>query len=130
LGIRVEGKTINEHVAAAITAYKSALEVLTRERYPKQWAGIQDCLGTALLHQAAVTEGTEGIELLAQAVTAYRNALEVYTREQLPQEWGMTQNKLAGGGTEQRGTRVGRAMRTTMQHQHSNTIYMCWKIQK
>ena len=40
LGIRVEAMAGNEHLAAAITAYRSALEVYTREQLP------QDCCWT------------------------------------------------------------------------------------
>jgi hypothetical protein len=38
LGIRVEAKAGNEHLAASITAYRSALEVYTREQLPQDWA--------------------------------------------------------------------------------------------
>ena len=44
LGIRVEGKAGNEHLAAAITAYRSALEVYTREQLPQQWALTQNMI--------------------------------------------------------------------------------------
>jgi len=101
LGIRVEGRAVNEHLAAAITAYESALEVYTREQLPQQWARTQIGLGNALGDQAARTEGAKGAELLAQAVTAYRSALEVYSREQLPQEWAITQNNLGNALSDQ-----------------------------
>src|SRR5215472_6721300 len=42
LGIRVEGKAGNEHLVAAIIAYRSALEVYTREQLPQDWAMIQN----------------------------------------------------------------------------------------
>jgi hypothetical protein len=84
LGIRVEGKAGNERLASAITAYRSALEVYTREQLPQDWALTQNNLGLALSDQAARTEGAKGAELLAQAMSAYRSALEVTTREQLP----------------------------------------------
>ena len=60
-----------------MTAYRSALEVRTREQLPQDWATTQNNLGVALWDQAARTEGPKGAELLAQAVTAYRSALEV-----------------------------------------------------
>ena len=68
-------------------AYRSALEVHTREQLPQDWATTQNNLGRALSDQAARTEGPKGAELLAEAVSAYRSALEVRTREQLPQDW-------------------------------------------
>ena len=77
-----------------MSAYRSALEVYTREQLPQNWALTQNNLGNALRDQADRTEGTKGAELLAQAVSAYRSALEVRTREQLPQDWAETQNNL------------------------------------
>jgi hypothetical protein len=81
LGIRVEGKAGNEHLTAAITAYRGALEVYTREQLPQQWAMTQQNLGSALRDQGTRTGGSQGNELLAQAVATYRGALEVITRE-------------------------------------------------
>jgi hypothetical protein len=81
LGIRGEGKAANEHLTDAITAYRKALEVYTRERLPQVWAGVQTNLGNAIQAQGLRTEGSQGNELLAQAVAAYRCALEVYTPE-------------------------------------------------
>jgi tetratricopeptide (TPR) repeat protein len=52
LGIRVEAKAGHEHLAAAITAYRSALEVRTREQLPQFWAMTQNNLGAALSDQA------------------------------------------------------------------------------
>jgi len=67
-----------------VTAYRSALEVRTREQLPQDWAMTQDNLGNALRHQADRTEGQKGAELLAQAVAAYQSALEVYSAEAFP----------------------------------------------
>jgi tetratricopeptide (TPR) repeat protein len=38
LGIRVEGKAVNEHLTAAVVAFRSALEVYTRKELPQDWA--------------------------------------------------------------------------------------------
>ena len=86
----MEGKAGEEHLAAAVTAFRSALEVYTREQLPQEWAMTQNNLGIAHKNQAARTEGTKGAELLAQAVSAYRSALEVYTRDQLPRGWAQS----------------------------------------
>src|SRR5215472_17565660 len=51
LGIRVEGKAGNEHLAAAISAYQSALEIYTHQQLPKEWAMTQNNLGNSLWQQ-------------------------------------------------------------------------------
>jgi tetratricopeptide (TPR) repeat protein len=79
----------------AVTAYRQALLVYTREQLPQLWAGTQNNLGNALQAQGAKIEGQEGVRLLNEAVTAYRQALLVYTREQLPHLWATTQINLA-----------------------------------
>jgi tetratricopeptide (TPR) repeat protein len=77
-----------------VAAYRSALEVRTREQLPQDWAQTQNNLGNALKAQGILSGGAQSNELLAQAVAAYRSALQVYTREQLPQDWAQTQNNL------------------------------------
>jgi hypothetical protein len=83
-----------ELLAQAVTAYRSALEVSTREQLPKYWAMTQTNLGNALRHQAGRTEGTKGAELLAQAVAAYQSALEVYSAETFPFYHKQTEKQL------------------------------------
>jgi len=77
-----------------VTAYRSALEVRTREQLPQDWATTQNNLGLALRDQAARIEGTKGAELLAQAVTAHRSALEVYSAEAFPLDHERTEKHL------------------------------------
>ena len=86
MAARTEGTKGTELLAQAVTAYRSALEVYSREQLPQDWAMTQNNLGEALRDQAARTEGAKGVELLAQAVTAYRNALEVYSAEAFPSQ--------------------------------------------
>jgi tetratricopeptide (TPR) repeat protein len=94
-GRRSEGAKGAELLNQAVAAYRSALEVRTREQLPQRWAQTQESLGEALAEEGRRSEGAKGAELFNQAVAAYRSALEVYTREQLPQDWAMTQNNLA-----------------------------------
>jgi hypothetical protein len=75
---------MDESTTDAITAYRNALEVYTRERLPQDWAAVQTNLGNGLQAQGLRTGGSQGNELLAQAVAAYRRALEVYTAEGFP----------------------------------------------
>jgi hypothetical protein len=76
-GIRSGGKEGTELLAQAMAAYRSALEIYTREQMPQNWAMTQNNLGTALSDQAARTEGPKGVELLAQAVAAFHSCLEI-----------------------------------------------------
>jgi|GEM_PF-5978515 len=48
LGIRIEGPALHHHLAAAVTAYRAALEIYTRALFPQDWAGTQNGLGSAL----------------------------------------------------------------------------------
>jgi len=102
----MEGSAVRQYVTQAVTAYRAALEVYTREELPQDWAMTQNDLVNALAHQGKRTSGEESQRLLAQAVTAYRAALEVYTREELAQDWAMTQNNL-GNALRYQGTRTG-----------------------
>jgi len=77
-----------------VTAFRSALEVRTREQLPQDWAQTQSNLGNALRHQAARTEGPKGAELLAQAVAAYQSALDVYSAEAFPFYHKQTEKQL------------------------------------
>ena len=57
---RTEGAKGTELLAQAVSAYRSALEVSTREQLPQDWAMTQNNLGIALRDQAARTEGAKG----------------------------------------------------------------------
>ena len=81
-------------LAEAVTAFRAALEVQTRQELPQDWAMTQYNLGAALSAQAAQSSGPVVAQLLAEAVTAFRAALEVYTRQEFPQDWAATQNNL------------------------------------
>jgi len=75
----------------AVTAYRAALEVRTRERVPLDWAMTQMNLGNAL---ETLGEREAGTARLEEAVTAYRAALEERTRERTPLDWEVTQYAL------------------------------------
>ena len=105
-GIRTGGERGTQLLAEAVTAYRQALEVYTRETLPQQWATTQNNLGITLGDQGIRTGGERGTQLLAEAVAAYRQALEVYTRETLPQQWATTQNNL-GATLGDQGIRTG-----------------------
>jgi tetratricopeptide (TPR) repeat protein len=81
----------NAALLVAVAAYRAALEELTRERVPLQWATTQNNLGNALRALGGRESGTARLE---EAVTAFRAALEERTRERAPLQWAMTQNNL------------------------------------
>ncbi len=75
----------------AVAAYRAALQELTRERVPLDWALTQVNLGTAL---ASLGERESGTARLEEAVAAYRASLAERTRERVPLDWASTQNNL------------------------------------
>ena len=88
---RGKAKGINAALLVAISAYRAALEELTRERVPLQWATTQNNLGNALWTLGGREGGTARLE---EAVQAFRAALEEWTRERVPLDWATTQNNL------------------------------------
>ena len=74
-----------------MAAYRAALEEMTRERVPLDWATTQMNLGNALWTLGERESGTAHLE---EAVAAFRAALEERTREGVPLDWAMTQNNL------------------------------------
>jgi tetratricopeptide (TPR) repeat protein len=91
----------NAALINAIALYRAALQELTRERVPLNWAMTQNNLGTALQELGRRESGTARLE---QAVEAYRAALQERTRERVPLNWAMTQNNL-GTALQELGSR-------------------------
>ena len=81
----------SEPLQEAVSAYRAALLVLTRERVPLEWAATQNNFGIALRNLGERESGTAHLQ---EAVAAYRAALLEYTRERDPLEWAATQNDL------------------------------------
>jgi tetratricopeptide (TPR) repeat protein len=82
-------------VEDAVTAFRAALEVHTRESH--YWAKGKNNLGTALRTLADQREGTEHLK---EAIEAFRAALLVYTCEECPNHWAMVQTNLGDALTE------------------------------
>jgi tetratricopeptide (TPR) repeat protein len=80
----------------ALAALRAALEVLTRERFPDEWAGIQRNVGNVLSSWGENRETGTPPEpaRLEEALAAFRAALEVWTRERDPSGWALVQNDL------------------------------------
>jgi tetratricopeptide (TPR) repeat protein len=76
----------------AVAAYRAALEEMTRERVPLDWAMTQNNLGNAL---STLGERESGTARLEEAVAAYRAALEEWTREDASHWHDIAQRNLA-----------------------------------
>ena len=72
----------------ASMAFRTALEVLSRETDPRIWGLARIGLGNALASMCEV-EGASALTL-EQAAVAYRGALEVFSREAEPMRWAVT----------------------------------------
>jgi len=80
-----------EYMKTAIAAYKEAMNIYTLERFPMDYAMIQNNLGNAYGTLAEVEATAENCK---KAITAFEEALKVYTLDRLPMEYAMTQNNL------------------------------------
>lgn len=113
-GRSVDGPEAVRLLGEAVSAYRRALLVFTRESMPLEWATTQQNLGFALQEQGARAKGAEANRLFGEAVAAYRQALTIRTREQLPRQWATTQNDLGnalqGQGTRAEGTEATRLL--------------------
>ncbi|PZR84319.1 MAG: hypothetical protein DLM68_13070, partial [Hyphomicrobiales bacterium] len=79
-------------LAAAVEAYRDALQELTRARSPLEWATTQNNLGTALKDLGTRESGTARLE---EAVEAHQEATQELTRARVPVQWAVTQHNLA-----------------------------------
>src|ERR1043165_3564128 len=104
-GRSVDGPESVRLLGEAVSAYRRALLVFTRESMPREWATTQHNLGFALQEQGARAKGSEAVRLLGEALAAYRQALTIRTRDQLPRQWATTQNDL-GNALQGQGTRA------------------------
>ena len=81
-----------QNMEEAITCYKRALEVRTREAFPQDWATTQNNLGVAYSDRIS----GDRAQNMEEAIACHNCALEVHTREAFPEDWAMTQNNLGG----------------------------------
>ncbi|WP_234406421.1 CHAT domain-containing protein [Limnothrix sp. PR1529] len=85
-----------DNLEQAISAYKQAARVYTRQAFPEKWAAIQNNL-VAAYSQRIQDEKADNLE---QAIIASKRALKVYTRDTFPEQWARTQNNLAAAYIE------------------------------
>ncbi|MBO0734321.1 MAG: hypothetical protein J2P49_08410, partial [Methylocapsa sp.] len=76
----------------AIDCRRAALQVITRDRKPSEWARIQSNLGETL---TVVCELEPGTSRLDDALAALHEALKERSRERSLLLWAQTQEKLA-----------------------------------
>ena len=87
LGERESG---TERLEEAVAAYRAALEEMTRERVPLDWASAQGSLGTAL----AAGRARERDGAARGGGGSLSAALEEMTRERVPLDWARSQSNL------------------------------------
>jgi ATP-dependent Clp protease adapter protein ClpS len=90
-----EGQTAGRRAISpprSVEACRAALDELSRQRAPLEWAKAQNDLGNALQFASVGPEGST--TLLEEAIAAHRAALEEYSRERAPVEWAATQSYL------------------------------------
>ncbi len=78
----------------AIADYRNAAKARSCDRYPRDWARVQNNLGSALKQLAVRVEGQEALQQLRASEKAHRAALAFYARYPLPQQWATSQNNL------------------------------------
>lgn len=82
----------NAALLVSIAAYREALNEITRERVPLEWAKTQNNLGAALLRLGERESGTTRLE---EALVAFREAQKEWTQDRVPLQWAATQDNLA-----------------------------------
>jgi len=85
--IRRDGDLYRQSVAS----FEKALELVSQEASPSEWAETQANLGTAL---QALGRQEANAKLLNTAVDAYTAALLVYSREETPEKWLLVMHQL------------------------------------
>ncbi len=116
---RIRGERA-ENLERAIAYYELALQVLTREQFPEQWATTQNNLGEAYRNRIR----GERAENLEEAIRRYELALQVRTREAFPVEWATTQNNLANAYAQRiRGERAENLERAIAHYELALQVY-------
>ena len=75
----------------SIASFEKALELVSQDAAPSEWAGTQANLGTAL---QALGRQEANAKLLNNAVDAYTAALLVYSRKETPEQWLLVMHQL------------------------------------
>jgi tetratricopeptide (TPR) repeat protein len=81
--------------AQLVTAYRTAVSLVSREQFPGMWANCAENLGTALADLAAVKTGEESIELYAEAVKLLQDLQQTGQKDGNTTRWLMTSDALS-----------------------------------
>ena len=81
----------NQALVESITLYRIILNERFREKFPLDWAMVQNSLGNAL---SKLGERESDKKHLREAITAYQEALKERTEERVPLDWAQTQRLL------------------------------------
>jgi hypothetical protein len=76
-----------ETIKIAINAFRSTLEIYTKEKNENEWARSQYDLGMAITSLFEMSQENINPELVVSALTALQSALEVYNSDQYPNKW-------------------------------------------
>jgi hypothetical protein len=83
-GTRSSEEECAQYLAQSVAAYRSALEVYTREQLPQDWALTQNNLGLVLYELGKRSSGGQSARYLNEAIASYGNALSIFTPEADP----------------------------------------------
>lgn len=81
----------NNRLEESIRVYESALKIIDRKQFPKEWASTQNEIGTALLNAA---QREQGISRLEEAANKFRLVLEETDVSLAPDNWANSQKNL------------------------------------
>ncbi|MEM8963825.1 MAG: hypothetical protein AAGD38_20245 [Acidobacteriota bacterium] len=87
LGIRVTPDKASALLEESISAYRSALEVQTRDAFPDARATTQNRLGMILAEQGVRSSGDTRIQLLDQSLEAFAASRQVFTADAMTGRW-------------------------------------------
>lgn len=94
MGIRVGEDKARSNLEQAVQAYQRALEILTKESDPKDWALLQVNLALALMAAAEREPGNNFNLLIGRAIKGYKDGLGVIDKAAFPVEWAAIQEGL------------------------------------
>ena len=74
-------------VQDALNAFNDALQVLTKDRFPQNWAATKVNQGLALKTLGVLNQDKARLD---GALTAFDDALQVLTKDRFPRSWATT----------------------------------------
>lgn len=78
--------------AASEVLVRTGVEMVDQHSHPREWAGMQNRLSSALLRRGERTSGSQREAFLAEALTACEAAAKVTPQERFPEDWAQAKN--------------------------------------